>query len=110
MNELSINNLGFRELLVFINTALEKHDELAEGRRSGIRLAQFVHYAGEPVIKDFIGVADWRDVDPNDTEAFLTHFAERLVQAGTCDSCKVEVVSYSKSAKCPVCFATVECT
>ena len=110
MLERDLNALPLRDLIELLTRVLEGRDELAEHRQSGLRLAQYVYYVGEPVIQDLVGVADWRDVEEADSAQFTSHFAERLVQAGTCDSCRTEIVSYSKSAKCPVCAANVECT
>ena len=110
MIEEQLCGLAFHDLIKLINRVLENRDEVSDYRRSGIRLAQFVHYTGEPVNQDLIGVADWRNVDIEDRDEFAGHLAEQLVQAGTCDSCLTEIVSYSKSAKCPVCGVHVECT
>ena len=102
--------LPFRELLDLFNDVLEARDDASDFRRSGVRLAEFVHYKDEPVLQNLVAVADWRQVDSEARDRFVAHFSERLVQSGTCDVCRVEVISYSKSAKCPVCAAYVECT
>ena len=102
--------LPLRDLLELFNDVLEARDDASHFRRSGIRLAEFVHYKDEPVLQNLVAVADWRQVDSEERERFIAHFSERLVQFGTCDVCQVEVISYSKSAKCPVCAANIECT
>lgn len=108
--EVELAKLNQRELIELLNRVLESRDDVAEHRRLGLRLARFAYYKGESIITDLIGVADWRDICEQDREEFEAHFAEELVQCGTCDNCQLEIVSYSKSAKCPACFDRVQCT
>lgn len=110
MIEDQLKALSTRHLVELLSRVLSSRDDESAHRRSGLRIAQFVYYAGEAVIQDFVGSADYRDVALEDLDGFMQHFSERLVQSGTCDICHSEIVSYSKSARCPICDANVECT
>ena len=110
MLEDQLNTMPIRDLIELLGRVLPNRDDVSEYRRSGLRVAQFVHYTGEPAFHEMVGVADWRDVDTEGREKFVSHFSQGLVQSGTCDVCRSELVSYSKSARCPVCDANVECT
>jgi hypothetical protein len=108
MIENQLKSLSTQQILELFNEFLSSRDEISEYRRSGLRVAKFVHYADEPAFHELVAVADWRGID--DPVAFSRHFSQELVQSGTCDNCHSEVVSYAKSARCPVCDANVECT
>lgn len=106
-----LNSMSLRELIDVLTQTLEQRDEISEFRRSGLRLAKFVHYVNEPVLQDFVAVADWREPrNLEESEEFEAHFSRSLVQSGTCENCGSDVVSYSKSAVCPICSSNVECT
>ena len=110
MIEDQLGALPLQELVELLNRVLSSKDEVSDHRRSGLRIAQFVHYVGEPAFHELVGAADWRGVEPEDHAMFPGHFSKKLVQSGTCDVCRSEIVSYSKSARCPACDASVECT
>lgn len=110
MIEDQLKALSTRHLVELLTQVLSSRDDESMHRRSGLRLAKFVYYAGEPTIQDFVGAADYRDVGAEDMDGFVQHFSTQLVQSGTCDICHSEIVSYSKSVRCPICDANVECT
>lgn len=110
MIEDQLKALSTRQLVELLTQVLSSRDDESMHRRSGLRLAKFVYYSGETIIQDFVGAADYRDVGAEDLGNFAQHFSTQLVQSGTCDVCYSEIVSYSKSARCPICDANVECT
>lgn len=110
MIEDQLKALSTQHLVELLTRILSSRDDESMHRRSGLRLAQFVYYADETVIQDFVGLADYREVCVDDMDSFAQHFSARLVQSGTCDICHSGIVSYSKSVQCPICDANVECT
>lgn len=106
-----LRNLPLQELVDVVTVALKQRDEASKYVRSGMRMARFVYdLDDEEIIVDLIGVADWRDIEEDEVDQFKGHFIESLGQCGTCANCGAEIVSYSKSAVCPVCENNVGCT
>ena len=83
MIEDQLKALSTRHLIELLTRVLSSRDDESMYRRSGLRLAQFVYYAGEPIIQDFVGAADYREVGVDDLDGFSQHFSAQLGRVNT---------------------------